>query len=110
MPGSRFKINIQVKNKVLNMTLAHHQMRLAVKADLDNLFKRLPDPRILAVQLREMIRAEKRAEEYGLTPPWREKDWYGIEVPITSDEVTDTAILTTRTTGKRAGRQKENRK
>lgn len=90
------------------MTITNRHMRMAVQADLDNLYRRLPDPKHLGNQLREMLQAESRAARYGLVPPWRTKgDWYGVVVPNTSDEVDESAIVTTRPTGRKAGRQKE---
>lgn len=91
--------------------MVHKEMKLAIKTDLRWLWTRLPHPDKLRSQLREMILAEERAKRYGVDDiPWRNAQWYGIDVPTTLQEVDNSAIMTTRTTGKRAGRQKENRK
>lgn len=92
------------------MSLVHEQMKLAVRADIAVLWRRLPRPEILRNQLREMINAERRAAVYDIKVPWREGQWYGIDVPETLQEVDNSTTMSTRTTGKRAGRQKENKK
>jgi len=93
--------------KVLHLAMVSEHMRLAVKADIDNLFRKTPHPDTLRSQLRAMITAEARAERYGVTVPWREKEWYGITVPRTIDDVDKSAILNPSPTGRKAGRQKE---
>lgn len=107
---TRWRVNVGVNGKVVNVSVAHKHMKLAVKADLDWLFKRKPmfgikgESSQVELQLLEMLRAEERAERYGIEVPWRSEDWHGINVPKDAKDIThevdNSAKMQSRTTGR----------
>ena len=92
------------------MSAAQKELRLAVQKDIQYLWTRLPHPTRLREQLREMIEAESRAQRYDVIVPWRNGQWYGINVPKTVQEVDKSGIVVSQSTGGKAGRQKERKR
>lgn len=91
------------------MTVVHNQMKLAVQADLDALFKRRPkveDLGLLEAQLKEMLSAERRGWQYDITAPWRSKDWHGINVPENEQDIGQSVPKPAKMQGRKTGNRR----